>query len=177
MAQQTDYAWAAGFFDGEGCVSLHTQGRYTCLRVIVVQKDIRPIEFFKSVFEMDETIGIVTRQNRRHKYYRLVASGPSAANILRKMLPYLRLKREVAEVGLDFQATVERYSPKERKATLPDSEMEYRRSLTEKAKWLNSGRWAAATTKPSGPDNPACDSLNCTDSKGAEVAETTTRLQ
>jgi hypothetical protein len=178
MAQQTDYAWAAGFFDGEGCVSLHSQGRYTCLRVIIVQKDIRPIEFFRSVFEMSETIGIVTRQNRKHKYYRLVASGPSAANILRNMLPYLKLKRDVAEVALDFQAAVERYTPKERKATLPDSEMEYRRSLTEKVKWLNSGRWAAAETKPSGlTETSGSDSPNCTDDKRAESAEMPDRVQ
>jgi len=41
------------------------------------------------------------------------------------------------------------------------------------AYWLRQ-HFAAATTKPLGPET-ACDSLNCTDGKGAEVTETITR--
>jgi hypothetical protein len=174
MGTQTQYAWAAGFFDGEGCVSLHSQGRYTVARIVLVQKDIRPLLKFKQVFDLTETLGIVTRENRRHDYYRLTLSGQTAADVLTKMLPYLSLKREVAEVALDLQVSVVRYSPKERSAGLPDSEMQYRKSLVDKAKYLNSGRWAAAETKPSGRES-ACDSPNCSDDKAAELAEMSSR--
>lgn len=128
------------------------------------------------IFGCDEKLGIVKRANRRHSYYRLTLSGQKAADVLKNMLPYLALKREVAEIALDLQNSVNKFSAVERSAGLPDAEMEYRKALVSKAKWFNSGRWAAATTKPSGPET-GCDSLNCTDSKGAEVAETTTRLQ
>lgn len=176
MSEQTQYAWAAGFFDGEGCVSLHRQGRWTCVRIILVQKDIRPMERFMATFGCAETLSVVTRRNRTNHYYRLVISGRKAADVLTKMLPYLTLKRDVAEVALDLQARVDRIGLANRWAPLSNDEVAYRQSLVEKAKWLNSGRWAAATTKPTDPLQAGCDSLNCTDGKGAEVAETTTRL-
>ncbi|HKT90082.1 MAG TPA: LAGLIDADG family homing endonuclease [Candidatus Sulfotelmatobacter sp.] len=175
MATETDYAWAAGFFDGEGCVSIYSQKRYTCARVHIVQKDIRPLIRMSKMFGERERIGSVKRADRRHTYYRLTFSGQRAADVLEKMLPYLSLKREVAMLALQLQESVNKFSVKERTNVLPDSEMAYRRSLSEKAKWLNSGRWAAATTKPSGPET-GCDSLNCTDGKGAEAAEMTARL-
>jgi len=178
MATQTQYAWAAGFFDGEGCASIQRQKGYYCARLHVVQKDIRPLEHFQQVFGLTEKLHTVTRSNRRHKYYRLTVSGARAAEILTLMLPYLTLKREVAEAVIDLQAAVAGVTYQERLAGLTDAEKARRDVLYQRAKWLNSGRWAAATTKPSGPaTEPGCDSLNCTDGKGAEVAETTTRLQ
>jgi hypothetical protein len=178
MSEQTQYAWAAGFFDGEGCVSLSHQGRWTCARIILVQKDPRPLEHFKLAFDLDEKI---SPQHRRHgkkmcTYLRLVVSGRRAADVLTKMLPYLTLKRAVAEVAIDLQSRVNSQGGYTRWRKMSDDELAVRRGLVEKAKWLNSGRWAAATTKPTDPVQPGCDSLNCTDSKGAEVAETTTRL-
>jgi hypothetical protein len=179
MSEQTQYAWAAGFFDGEGCVNISHVGRNTCLRLHIVQKDIRPIERFREIFQLQQKFGIVTRPNRRHSYYRLTVSGAQAADVLRKMLPYLALKRDVAEVGLDLQADVERYNTRGRWSVIPDSSIEFRKGCVIRSKWLNTGRWAAATTEPEGlnpTQDSVCDSLNCTDDKGAEVAETTTRL-
>lgn len=176
MSEQTQYAWAAGFFDGEGCVSLHNQDRSTCVRIILVQKDIRPLENFKAIFDCYEKLSVVTRRNRTNHYYRLVISGSRAADVLTKMLPYLTLKRAVAEVALDLQSRVESQGGYSKWNRMSDDELAIRKSLVDKVKWLNSGRWAAATTKPTDPSQAGCDSLDCIDSKDAEVAETTTRL-
>ena len=177
MATERQFAWAAGFFDGEGCVNLHTQKGFTCLRIIVVQKDIRPLEHFKMIFDRDETIGKVYRRNRRNVYYRFVLSGDRAADALRKMLPYLILKREVAEVGLELQSSVNEHRERYGKGGMPASVKEYRKTLVESVKWLNTGRWAAAETKPRGSDeSQGSDSPACKDGKLAEVAEMTTRL-
>jgi hypothetical protein len=178
MSEQPQYAWAAGFFDGEGCVSIQRQKRHTCLRIVMVQKDIRPIQRFREVFDLHQKFDIVSRPDRKHTYYRLTVSGAQAADVLRKMLPYLALKRDVAEVGLDLQADIERYNTKGRWSVIPDSSIQFREACRKRAHWLNTGRWAAATTKPEGLESvstPVCDSLNCTDGKGAEVAEMTTR--
>ena len=178
MSEQTQYAWAAGFFDGEGCVSLHSQDRWTCARIIMAQKDIRPLEHFRSIFQLTEKI---SHDTRKHKtgvkvYYRLVVSGRSAADVLTKMLPYLTLKRDVAEVALDLQARVDATGPRNKWNPLPDAEIEARKALVGKAKWLNSGRWAAAETKPTDLGT-GCDSPNCIDDKGAEGSEMKPRLQ
>ena len=177
MASERQYAWAAGFFDGEGCVSLHTakKDQFTCLRIILVQKDIRPLEYFRDVFQRDEKINHVYRHNRRHVYFRLVISGQRAAGVLRCMLPYLVLKRDVAEVALEFQSSVDEHRLKYGKVGMPPSVKQERQAFVEQVKWLNSGRWAAAETKPSDPLSEGCDSPNRRDGKPAEVAETTTR--
>lgn len=176
MATQTDYAWAAGFFDGEGCVSLHTQRTFTVLRLVLVQKDIRPLEHFKAIFESSERIGTTRRADRKHTYYRLTYSGDRAADVLQKMLPYLTLKREVAQVGLDLQANVNANKFRYGCSGMPPELKLQRAALVDRAKWLNTGRWAAAETKPSGPLTEVCDSPNCSDGKATEVAEMATRL-
>lgn len=176
MSKQAQYAWAAGFTDGEGCISIQRQKGYFCVRFHLVQKAAEPLEFFRKVFELTESLHTVTRKDRRHPYYRLTVSGKRAAEILRLMLPHLTLKREVAEVAIELSDAMESLSAKERSAGISDTERARRQALYEQARWFNSGRWAAATTKPSGPAR-GCDSLDCTDEKGAEVAETTTRLQ
>lgn len=180
MSGQTDFAWAAGFFDGEGCINLSHQGRYHVVRLILVQKDIRPLQRFVEVFQCSEKIGTVTRTTWKRPYYRLTMSGGRACDVLQKMLPYLTLKRDVAMVALDLQATMEKYTAKERSAGLPDSEIEYRKTLVAKAKWLNSGRWTASTTERDGSVikvTTTSDSLNSRDDKAGESAEMPDRLQ
>lgn len=177
MSKQTEYAWAAGFFDGEGCASIQHQKGYYCARLHVVQKDIRPLEHFKAIFELSETLHSVQRQQRKHLYYRLTISGARAAEILTLMLPYLTLKREVAEAVIELQNEIASYSVTQRSAGLPKSTYEKRNVLYQRAKWLNSGRWAAAETKPSGTmETSLCDSPNCIDSKDAESAEMPDRV-
>jgi len=178
MATATDYAWAAGFFDGEGCVSLGERTRrpgqtYPGLSVIVVQKDRRALDQFYAIFNSTEKISVVTRTHFKRPYYRLSLSGNRAVEVLTAMLPYLTVKREVALVGLALQQSINEHSRSVRASGLPAEVLEYRRSLIVKAKWLNTGRWAAATTKSRGsaPTEAVtgCDSLVCNDDKVAEA--------
>lgn len=154
MATATELAWAAGFFDGEGCVSLHLHTKksgyqYAALAVIVVQKDRRPIDYFHALFGAVETINITRRGPKRRAYWRLVYSGKRAAEVLTALLPYLILKRDVVDVALELQRDIDRFSLKDRAAGLSPETVTYRCALIDRAKWLNSGRWAAAETKSS----------------------------
>ena len=142
-----------GFFDGEGCVSLFystVEGkRYPAWSIIMTQKEHESIDRFKEIFDLDTTVGIVWRKRRGVKspYFRLAICGQTAADVVGKMLPYLVVKREVAEVGLDLQADVDKYSRRERAFGLPEEAFAYRATLVDRAKWLNTGRWLAAETK------------------------------
>jgi hypothetical protein len=147
MATQTDYAWAAGFFDGEGCVSARS-GRYVGLSITVIQKDIRPIRKFSGIFACEEKIRIVHRDKRKNHYYQIVLCADKAASVLSLMLPYLSLKRDVAEVGLNLQSSIN--VAHRGFGGLTEDDLQYRRLLAEQIKWLNTGRWAAATTKSEG---------------------------
>lgn len=96
--------------------------------------------------------------------------GENAAVALEKVLPYLVLKRDVAEVAIEMQNDIRRHHGKiGRAAILSDATMALRVALVDRAKYLNSGRWAAATTeRDSSRTTEGSDSLNCDDGKVAE---------
>lgn len=139
MAFETDYAWAAGFVDGDGCVSLYakqTRGRmYQSVALILVQKDQGPLEHFKRIFDLDYKLGVVSRRGGKDTYYRLSINGAKAGDVLEKIVPYLVLKQEVAKTAITLLGT---------------SDAKTRTELVQKGIWLNSGRWAAAETKSEG---------------------------
>ena len=57
----SDLAWAAGFFDGEGCVSRKSNGTY---RLIVQQNMREPLDVLESLFG-GRTLGPYTRRRSR----------------------------------------------------------------------------------------------------------------
>jgi hypothetical protein len=98
-----DAAWAAGFFDGEGCIvgsRTKTGGRYYfTLLVAVGQVDIRPLEHLKELFggSIQHQYSSTTKRQTLHQW--IVTSG-LARHFLRTILPYLWVKRERAELAL-----------------------------------------------------------------------------
>lgn len=107
--------WAAGFFDGEGCVSIskatnRKKDRKTGelngkvyvgyhMHIIVAQKQIEAIERFRSLFGGS----LVEFPQYGYMYYLWKAWGSSAKDVLCTLLPYLLTKREVAENAIRFQ--------------------------------------------------------------------------
>lgn len=190
-ATELDYAWAAGFFDGEGCVSISdctkkTSGRgmarHITMKILVCQKDKRPLDKFQSLFGGEVKLfarrGGSTARGGFCDMWEIVLRATLAADALRRMLPYLILKGDIAKVALELQARIDGYPRKGRGCPLTDEEVAIRRELLAKAKWLNRGRWAAAETKPSGlMETSGSDSPNCMDSKHAESAEMPDRVQ
>jgi len=105
MVTDTDYAWAAGFIEADGCIHLSQSGN-TKAEVIVVQKDRRPIDRLQAIFEDHGKVGKVTRRNRTAVYYRITFSGQRAANVLRLILPYLEHKREIALLAIQLYGQI-----------------------------------------------------------------------
>jgi hypothetical protein len=105
-------AWAAGFFDGEGCVSSGTatdrKGRHRArFQVIVSQAVEAPLAELCDRY--GGTVRLVPARNPVHKdQWRWQITGLAAADFLRDILPYLRVKREVTELGLQLLALIHR---------------------------------------------------------------------
>jgi hypothetical protein len=109
MTDREFAAWAAGFFDGEGCVSITIGGnRFGVshyLQVVVAQVDPRPLELLASRFG-----GSITPRNRASQrpneqpaqQWRLY--GRSARPFLEAVAPYLIVKGEPVRIGLKFLA-------------------------------------------------------------------------
>ncbi len=171
LVRDTDYAWAAGFFDGEGCVSIcksaqrGQNNRLMSLKIIFTQLDPSPLILIKEIFNSDRPLQVVSGRGMQRDYHRLTFSGPTAAFALEKMLPYLTVKRQLAEVGIEFQKTINKF------IRLTDEVFEVRMALYTKLKGLQSKRrvYAAAETNPKNHPQGGCDSPICNDDKVAEL--------
>jgi hypothetical protein len=99
--------WAAGFFDGEGHISIAARGRrYHSLTVSAANTDRRPLEQLVELFG-----GKILDQPKANRW-RLCFSwrlcGEEAIAFLRAVRPYLVVKGEDADTAFAFYATVQR---------------------------------------------------------------------
>ena len=101
----TANAWAAGFFDGEGCVSIASGkqsgygGVYYRVDLIVSNTDQRPLRVFKRLFggRIDRR---VREGNRRVAYQWRTTGSAHAAAVLHELEAWLVVKNEQAGVAL-----------------------------------------------------------------------------
>jgi len=88
--------YAAGFFDGEGCVIIRDCKPCLKLMVTIVQKDTRPLEFMQARWGGNLC-------HKKDGASVLSLSCRKAAAFLRDVLPFLIVKKEVAQIGIAFQ--------------------------------------------------------------------------
>lgn len=99
---QTELAWAAGFFDGEGSIYVHhikrhkggTTGRYyaiTSVEISVAQSDKRPLNRFLNIINIGRIAGPYQPKYRNAKpyWYWKTAGRPSVHAVLSLLWPYL----------------------------------------------------------------------------------------
>ena len=109
IQRQVDYAWCAGFLDGEGCVTL-ARIRRTCgnrinyrTRVCIVQNCQETLNTFRD--RVDENC-VSTQLQHRETYTRpvhqLSYDGIHAYRLLKKLRPYLIRKAPEADVIFEF---------------------------------------------------------------------------
>lgn len=112
MEKTTEVAWAAGFFDGEGCITLRPNPRRDGelqsdrewsrhLHLKVTQKDKPPLLTFQRLFS-----GSISRETKGSRCYNWSLTSIRGAAALEQMLPFLVVKKELAGWGLRFQRTV-----------------------------------------------------------------------
>ena len=122
-----DLAWAAGFIDGEGCISIshmralirrirrkHSGSKRAAqyvLRLEVSQVSTFPLRRLQACFG-----GTVNKERNRqpakHKTtHRWVLQHQKAADCLKSILPYLCVKSKQATIALEFVATFQRRNP------------------------------------------------------------------
>jgi hypothetical protein len=99
-------AWAAGFFDGEGSISISRQGTKKAdlfyLRCEVTNTHRGSLEIFQNLF--GGQIYERALRNNRKRLYIWRGVGPVGAQMLEDLLPYLVVKKERAVLAISFQA-------------------------------------------------------------------------
>lgn len=153
LGDLSDVIWAAGFFDGEGCVSgsfgmnYQNDRRALALKVAIAQTVAAPLEIFQRLW--GGTVRTKQSGNPRHKQqWMWCLSGTTAIPFLEDVLPYLRVKREVAELGLALLRTIR---PRGNYA-VSDELMAYRIPIVEEMRRLNHrGVRGVVPRRPPGP--------------------------
>ena len=107
---EIDLAYTAGIIDGEGCICLslvkekNIRGRRQRLTVSVGNTDKRLTLWLKNMFGGHSVLQSRTRNNK--DYYQWRVSSKKASFFLSLILPYLKLKRRQAELGIEFQEPI-----------------------------------------------------------------------
>lgn len=91
--KDTDLAYAAGFFDGEGSVAVCGRNGTPTLQVKVGQVTVEVLEKMQTQFGGS----IYTQQSGLLQW---TLWGTEGANFLSAVLPWLVVKRDVAELGI-----------------------------------------------------------------------------
>jgi hypothetical protein len=110
MGSEVELAWAAGFFDGEGSVSVHRDkrpGRRPAIRLEIEQVDDRPLfRFYVAVGGLgSHSIRSGPRGPNRRVLYRIFAANEPALTILGRLWPWLsepkreQIVRVLNEIG------------------------------------------------------------------------------
>ncbi|MEC5215011.1 hypothetical protein RCH06_003588 [Polaromonas sp. CG_9.5] len=109
IQRQVDYAWAAGFLDGEGCVTL-VRVRRTCgnrtnyrARVHVVQNCLETLNAFRDRVGENSVLAQLThRDSYTRPIYQLIYDGIHCHRLLKKLRPHLVRKGAEADVIFEF---------------------------------------------------------------------------
>jgi hypothetical protein len=95
--------YAAGFFDGEGCVNITVRGKFrqVSLRVMIVNTD----EWILKELQLQYGGNLMTPRKLKQGWKptrQLSLTGKVAIDFLHKIYPFLRIKRRQAELAFEF---------------------------------------------------------------------------
>lgn len=101
----TEIAWAAGFFDGEGCTSVSRKGPWRQVQMFVAQSG-SPVLLhrFRRAVQTGRVRGPYRGSNPRAKlkYTWHVSSRPDALRVMRILRPFLgRVKRQQFKTAME----------------------------------------------------------------------------
>jgi len=106
MNAETEVAYLAGFFDGEGCVTVHRRQDKAGHRLRTFATLIQATQkgrYFAVLERFQSRWGGSFKYDRRADVVQWQCTTAAAGRALREMLPYLMVKREKAEIVLAMQ--------------------------------------------------------------------------
>lgn len=138
MSTDLELAWAAGFFDGEGCIYLRNDKRDSRWQLLLglAQVDKAPLEDFQRIVG---GVGYITKSHRgkgnQRSCWTWQAASKNAGDVVELLLPFLRVKQSQAVAALEFRATFPK-KPYRRYRRIPLKILYERDRLARKVKAL-----------------------------------------
>lgn len=112
-----DLAWAAGIIDGEGSIFIMKQGRKDrerdtnyVLRVSVESTDPYMAQELKKIFPSGAVFS--SKRDKRPNNSNTLKwqiNGKRSVEVLKDLLPFLRVKKEQAELAIQFQTQTKKH--------------------------------------------------------------------
>ena len=141
-----DLAYIAGFFDGEGSVTIHENCKPSprgispnhTLQVSLGNTDPRVLEWIKSLFGGGISYRRVEKANHRH-VAQWTLRAASALPFLVAIRPYLRMKGEQVDVAIEYQRTKALKGP----WRVTAETVAWRESKRQEIRRLNARAWIA----------------------------------
>ena len=154
MTTKLFLAWAAGFFDGEGCVIVEISKEKKCrhgfrtyLHATVTQTSLPCLELYLKEFGGSiKTSDCRTPNGRRWAVqYTWVVRNENAANFLRAIQPYTIVKREQVNVALRYPLTAPNGKKYGRASNpIPDDVQDYRVAIAHELRDIRASMKTAA---------------------------------
>jgi len=104
--READYAWAAGFVDGEGSIGIYASHHTYSLTLYVGQKYRKPLDKLATLFGGTPYFNKSKTKNGSGLWDWKISS-TKARDALVAMLPFLVVKRNQALLAIEFQSTVQ----------------------------------------------------------------------
>ena len=123
-----DWIYFAGLFDGEGCVS-SCSSNLLILSLANTNKEV--IEWIFNIFGGSITKQTPSAEDNKKVCWHWWLRAEEAVHILQNILPFLKIKKRQAEIGIELQKTICYKRP------LPNSVKQTREELRKKLRFLN----------------------------------------
>jgi hypothetical protein len=103
---ETDFAWAAGFIDGEGCLFAYRRANGYQAGLTVTGTDVTVLERLAGIIGGRVTPKTRTNARWAQAYQVQIHAAAHLAELLPRLMPYLTAKYDEAELLLEFSRSV-----------------------------------------------------------------------
>lgn len=146
MSKTHRVAWAAGFFDGEGYITIQERNKtapngkkylshaiYIGINHVAKEPLTEIYDLFGGWLVYTEATAQKDGCNRKGRWEWRI-NGPRVNEILKQLMPFLKNKNRAAEIAFDFLATY----PEKKTTSVTDETKQLRSSLRNRLKEINS---------------------------------------
>lgn len=139
MVDEKTKIWAAGFFDGEGGISLHVANGVVDLYATVSNTVKESVELFHELWGGSFHLSVKASKGKHNRdCWQVIFRWDDAYRIICDLLPYVRVKKRQFELAKEYFEKVDDLKRLRRKR-MTGVERQYRKEVQKTMKRLNDG--------------------------------------
>lgn len=129
-----DAAYLAGLIDGEGSIGIYYNGQSLVARLTIILTTPAPLKWAKNKLGVGQLRSYLPKNKKHRRVYHYVVLSKQAVEVIKLLLPFLKIKSAQAKNLLVFQVGLgKRYGV----SGMPAKELKRRLRHAEISKFLN----------------------------------------